>query len=367
MTPLQQQLRQRNLDEDALVRAGISKDRARNLVEGDDPSISEIRLIARKYRIPLRSLIARLPDQIAGNIRLRQNFRTSFDREYESLDLLSRAATLSEVLPSSSEMRVRIDLPVEERNLQAAEKAASFCRSEIFGINNVDPVEDIEELIVVSTNLYVLITSQRKLEGSAIELGEHSFIALAERPSPRMRFTLAHEFGHYLFDLSEQSAAWFDEDAFSFQSGEIAVQERFANSFASSLLLPAQGIGGALTQFRSLHRNDGKNISDLEIMFLARFYDVSFQVAGRRLEDLELVPSGGTQALYENIRQRFQSPEVFADQMGLPRRQDHSWGVGTLKIVRLVRQAVIEGRVSIGRLSEIVELPIADLTEMAKN
>jgi Zn-dependent peptidase ImmA (M78 family) len=203
-----------------------------------------------------------------------------------------------------------------------------------------------------------LIVGLRSIEGSVVAHFAHAFIFLSTRPDPRMRFTLAHEVCHYLCDISDGTGnAWFDEDTLN-PVGHFRRDEVFANSFASALLLPPTGVGEALNAFRKHHKLVDRDISDVEIMFLARFFGVSFQVAARRLEDLKIVPHGGGQSIYEAINKRFGSPEKFADELGLPARIIYDWNRSNERIVREAHDAIASGKLSVGRLAEIAELPI---------
>jgi Zn-dependent peptidase ImmA (M78 family) len=362
-TPLQEQLIRRSISNDALIKVGISGERADELLRGADPTIAEVRKISSVLKIPIRSLVIGKAEVSGGKYRLRENFKSSLDRDYEIFDLLSRAETLASVLSSREHQRAVFEIGPAKKSFEVAEELAQICRRDLLKSDTIAPLIDLETRVAAFTSAHVLISNQRNLEGSVIISNRNAFIFLSPRPDPRMRFTLAHELCHYLVDLpSEETGGWFDEDVLS--SGN-RIDERFANSFASALLLPPVGVGEVLKAFRTHHKLSDQPTSDYEIMFIAVFFGVSFQVAARRLEDLRILPSGAGQSLYENIISRFGSPEKLAERLALPEREIHPWGGGCRLLLIDVRDAIAEGKISIGRLAEIIEMPVEQISQLA--
>lgn len=360
-SPLQQQLSQRSVDLQALVQTGIAERRAEALLSGADPTISEVRNIAIAFDIPIRALITTSSRPSGAEYKLRENFRSGGDADIEVFDLISRAEVLSEAMPEKSDRRTAISVTYEQKTFEFAEELAAFCRSDVLGVDFREPLVDLVDLIANQTNARTLVIDQPHLEGSLVAHHDHFFIFLSTRPDPRMRFTLAHELCHYLCDISPSgNSAWFDEDVLH-PTGSERRDELFANGFASALLLPPTGVGDALKTFRGAYRFTGNEISDVEIMLLARFFGVSFQVAARRLEDLKLLPEGGGQSLYQAVNKNFGSPEKFAERLGLPPRPAYNWSTCNDRVVSETRPAIESGSLSIGRLSEVVSLPIAHI------
>jgi hypothetical protein len=76
------------------------------------------------------------------------------------------------------------------------------------------------------------------------------------------------------------------------------------------------------------------------------------------LEDLKIVPHGAGQSIYEVINKKFGSPEKFADELGLPARIIYDWSKSNERVARESHDAVASGRLSVGRLAEVVELTV---------
>ena len=126
--------------------------------------------------------------------------------------------------------------------------------------------------------------------------------------------------------------------------------ERFANSFASHLLLPADELSA---QYRVRCR-DGR-VADPDLVELAREFDVSTQALVFRLKFLRLLSAEEADATLERPSFRKLDRSTMADrwvqpQPGLPERY-----------VRLAYLAYAKGRLSLARLAELLETTVSDL------
>jgi Zn-dependent peptidase ImmA (M78 family) len=362
--PFISQLESRSIGPDDLVRNGFASQRAADLFAGEDPTVNELRSIAKTFKIPLRALFSARTAGSSVEFKLRENFKKTHVMDGEIFDWISRAETLSLLLPENSEKRYSFEIDFKDKNYGLAEELAEIFRLEILKIAHTGPLIDLERMVRACTNVRSLIIDQPHLEGSVVAHHDHFFIFLSTRPDPRMRFTFAHELCHYLCDVgSSGDSAWFDEDVLD-PVGSDRRDEVFANAFASALLLPASGVGDAMRTIRDMHRIMDDRISDLEILLLARFYGVSFQVAARRLEDLKILPEGGGQSLYQEINKKYKSPERLAEKLGLPKRALYDWHAVNRYTLLEARPALELGAVSIGRLSETVNVPIAEALQV---
>jgi Zn-dependent peptidase ImmA (M78 family)/transcriptional regulator with XRE-family HTH domain len=103
---------------------------------------------------------------------------------------------------------------------------------------------------------------------------QHVLIALnTRRPGERMRFTAAHELGHWLMALPEDMP---DKE-----------KEACCHRFAGALLYPAEHV---LKDFGNHQRT---RVHPGELLNAKRRYGVSMQVALRRLKDLRLLSDSG--------------------------------------------------------------------------
>jgi Zn-dependent peptidase ImmA (M78 family) len=123
----------------------------------------------------------------------------------------------------------------------------------------------------------------------------------ANHPRDRRATSAAHEMGHFV--SSRETVDVYTED---WHSG--SREERFANAFASSFLMPAAAIR---QRFREISTIKGK-FSARHLILLAHGFHVSVEAMCRRLEALELLPKGS----YESLRERGLSQETVHQVLG---------------------------------------------------
>lgn len=105
----------------------------------------------------------------------------------------------------------------------------------------------------------------------------------ANHPEARRRWTLAHEYSHFLIDRNR------GEISILRSSRKIPPQERLADAFAKHFLMPGVGLG---RRFDEIWRAVGGRVSPAEVLQLAHIYRVSFESMMTRLEELERLPRG---------------------------------------------------------------------------
>ena len=126
----------------------------------------------------------------------------------------------------------------------------------------------------------------------------------ARHPQDRRRWSLAHEYGHFLTDRFRSEVSLLRSH------GRSRAGERFADAFARCLLMPAAGLR---RRFNQLSRAADGKITAAEICRLAHHYFVSVATMMLRLEELRLLP-GGT---WERLRDRGFKVREAQRQLGL--------------------------------------------------
>lgn len=349
------------------VRTGLSVERLELLRGGTEPSMAEVRALARGLKMPMNQLMA---DDSAEPVRTL--FRHGFHRLAKADPQVTADDIVSERLARALELVHRYDggwLGSAPRDVssshEGAESLAIWFRGVFCGGDIVRPLHDLPEILEDHVGIPVLVGDSRYVEGASIVSKGWPLIFVARRFGPRMLFTLAHELAHILshHDLSSD-VAFIDEDleAFSASSDERIESERFANAFASSLLLPSQAVGIALRSIRkhlSIKREAA--VGDVELSYMARIFGVSFSVAASRCEVLGLIPRGGAASLNEKMKKDFGSAEKRADAVGVPPRDEIDFPVASKVLLREAVRSVKEGRVSVGRAAEVLEAPLGTL------
>ena len=150
-----------------------------------------------------------------------------------------------------------------------------------FGITEVPvPVEDIVEKLGIRISYApsdeysgMLI---RKEDGGTL-MGINSL----EKP-PRMRFTIAHELGHFLLEKSSVSIDYRNK----YHDSDKPIQEKKADFFAANLLMPEQFLR---RDFKKAVRAKVSVFLEEDLAALAESYNVSREAMKWRLTNLGLL------------------------------------------------------------------------------
>ncbi len=113
----------------------------------------------------------------------------------------------------------------------------------------------------------------------------------AKHPLERRRFTMAHEYAHFLVSRDRPEVTLLG------RSTRVPEGERFADTFAAALLMPRSGLA---RRFHELKRSQSGKATPTTLLQLARAYRVSVQAMTHRLEDLQLIPGGTWDKLVDN-------------------------------------------------------------------
>jgi Zn-dependent peptidase ImmA (M78 family) len=103
----------------------------------------------------------------------------------------------------------------------------------------------------------------------------------ADHPEERRRWSLAHEYGHFLAHRHKANIVVVN------RYQRLPQSEQFADAFANYFLMPTSGL---TMRFNNLQKTKKMVVGDL--CTLAHFYGVSVEALTLRLEDLRLIPTG---------------------------------------------------------------------------
>jgi len=215
-----------------------------------------------------------------------------------------------------------------------------------------DPLTSLPEILVGLGGLILGRMSTSRFEGASIVADGYAFIFVSPRFSGRMLFTLAHELGHLLAHHSDNRSSIFDLSSQIGSFKRTSNVESFADAFASALLMPRNGVGIALNAIRSTLDVREDALGDIEVLYLAIFYGVSFEVAARRCEQLELLPSGGAYSLSQHVKAAYGSAEKLARKLSLPPRAPIRIPQVSENVLDAAIAKIDEGEVSIGWVTD---------------
>lgn len=361
MIRIAEHLSSRHLTWDAAAeKSGLSPERLQQVDSGAEPTLSEMKRIAKMLRVPLSAFTEHAPPEPIKML-FRQTLAQRDVAKQTSIELLS--GQIRDVLAFSA------DLPTDLRWLDqfrgintttsAAERFATIFRQLFCRTDDLEPLQNLSE-IAAELGIFVLFCRDSTIEGVSAIVDNRAFIFVGPRTfAPRMLFTLGHELGHLVAHHSRlnENFALFDSelDGNTIDGRSNRDEEKFADAFASALLLPRQGVLRFLKTLRGQLNSSGP-LGDIEILCLARFYNLGFEVTARRCEQLRLLPKNGARALYQKLTDEFGNPEKRADQLGLPPRARLRIDPSPV----LLRQAVKKirsGSMSMGKAAELLNMP----------
>lgn len=351
--------------------SGISRAAYRNIETGrSEPRSSTLHSIAAGLKVPIEQLV--LPVHELRAVRFRSNKRMR-SREQILADAgrwLADFNQLEEILSD----RVACSLAdirriVYERGNGNSETVAEVSR-EVLGLNREEPVRDICGLL---ESAGVKVGEQKiasedffGLSVAAEDGGPAVIVNTWERISvERWIFTAAHELGHLLLHLSDYDVSRTDEDR---------AHEKEANSFAGAFLMPD------VSFWKEWDETYGQAFVD-RVLKVKRIFRVSYRTVLYRLATRD---HGAV-----NIWARFQAdyrrrhgrtllrddePEALAaDAFRASLPEDSSAGepdglspVDFMhdRLSRLVRRAVEQEEISLGRGAEVLGLSLQDMRDL---
>ncbi|WP_334004355.1 XRE family transcriptional regulator [Burkholderia gladioli] len=365
MLNIAEHLRSRQLSWETVAEsAGISTARLHDVAGGADASLGEMRRIAKALRVPISAVIE---EATADPIKLL--FRQTIGQR--ALDLLSSVEILAAQIQDALSIARSFPADTEwleafrgmHASLDSAELFAVLFRSRFAGLGDTEPFLTLPS-VVESLKVHVLYARDASVEGVSAIVEGYAFIILGARTfKPRMFFTIAHELGHLVAHHSHRDTGYVtldrERDVGNIEHAPRRAEEQFADAFASSLLLPRHGVLQALSTIRENFGASGP-LGDVEVLSLARFYGVSFEVAARRCEQLDLLPPHGAHALYQKLVDAFGNPERRAGSLGLAAREDSEISTSQ-SLLEAAGRRIRAGTLSLGRAAELLNVPASTL------
>lgn len=351
--------------------SGLSRAAYRNIEMGaSTPRVANLQAIASSLGVSIRDLVTPVRQLRVVRFRSKSKLR---DREQILVDVgrwLADFCELEQLLGDYNESRLDCIRNQLESAENRAKSAAALARN-ILGIAPASPIRDICGL----------------LESAGVKVGErklasHDFFGLsvcADDGGPavvvntwsrisveRWIFTAAHELGHLILHFSDYDVreTELDKD-----------QENEANLFASAFLMPDSSFHEKWEQSRGLAFVDRVltvkrifGVSYLTVLYrLSQDYPeldnvwVRFKAEYKRRTGRKLFLEDEPDALkHDAFRTSLLEYHCAAEPFGLS-KQDFVHG----RLFRLVRMAIEQEKISLGRGAEILEISLASMRELS--
>lgn len=162
----------------------------------------------------------------------------------------------------------------------------------------------------------------------------------------RIRWSLAHEYAHFLAHRTTPDIS------FEHQYQRKPEGERFADSFAEFFLMPSSSLN---TRFNVLYQAKGR-ITPADLIRLAHEYGVSVEAMTRRLENMNLLPTG----IWEALKKRQFKVEETQKQLALEFEPKEKLPNG---YVSLVMEAYYQGKLTIGEVAYFLQVDLLEARE----
>lgn len=253
---------------------------------GRRPRLDELQTLAGLYGTTVNALLRRE----SAKVDLRPRFRRTQDGgsvvEAASAlltDLVKAEIELEDLLGVVRRRSEPPERPILPGNVLAQAEEDAFELRQWLGIGDA-PVHDVVSILELQLGARVFVRRlEAKISGLyAYDDGAGPCILLnAVHTRERRAQTAAHELGHY---ISTRRAP----DSLYDGSPEQTREERYANAFARAFLTPARTVKSV---FRDTTAG-AANLTRRHVIVLAHAFGVSREALVRRLEELDLVPSG---------------------------------------------------------------------------
>jgi len=326
--------------------------------------MSDLRAISTGLRVPLRVLASgKRPsdesDKLGLLFRSVRQARPGYDVTVERVATFIEAAL--RVLPPQDHLPDWLhDFVVGDESYEEAARLATQFRFKFCPDRMDDPIHHLPQLLD-QAGIFTARLRFSQYEGVSLIAENYCFVFVSPRFIGRMLFSLAHELGHLIAHHRGGHAPIFERASHIGNFKSRTRSEGFVDAFASNLLLPDTAIARALQTIRDHFQIRSPVIGDLEILFVARYFGVSFDVAARRCEELELLPPGGAASLVDKLQKEYGSSEKRADAIGLPVRPPIPFPAVSKRLGEAIGDAIDRGEVSIGWAADRFGLSLGEI------
>ncbi|MEH2058616.1 MAG: XRE family transcriptional regulator [Nostoc sp.] len=323
---------------------------------------TELVKLARAYGFSVSDFVSPRPVVQPFEVQFRAVYQRS---EKEEAEIKPFILQLEELCQNYLELEKIIDAPLpqnypleyEVKNLPikaAAENIAVVERQRLgLGDGPIPRFRDILEQDVGFRIFYLKMpTKYSEVYSYNEEIGGCMAIN-ANHPEERRRWSMAHGYLHFLAHRRKP------EFHFDGQYQRVPESEQLAETFPKYFLMPTSGL---LKRFNDMCRTHSEfKFTTTNLFTLAHYYGVSVEALVRRLEEMELLPSGTWNKLqYRGLKVRKVQKELGLE--SIPQRPD----MMPLHYQRLAIEALDKGLVTEGRFADFFNIDRLEARSIAE-
>lgn len=339
-------------------RSGISEKHLAEISEGiTPPTLHDVKKLSTVLNLSVSYLLRETQPQREYDFL----FRQGIESDHMSIVIDRFGHFVEGILalkPDKNDVEnVREKLIHGDNSFEHAEFLAHAFR--VLYFNEEDPIDVLPSLLSDLGFIVKTVSLGKSVEGASAYIKDLPFVFISPSFEPRMLFTLAHELGHILNHHGTGDFFYFDEHISFNRRTQKRDVERFANTFASCLLLPPSAVGKALVKLRERNLMFNKNqIGEIELLQVMRIFNVSFEVVLRRFEDLKLIEQGFASSISQKVKDEYGSSEKRADSLGIPPRKQIIFPEAPGFLISQAVELVSKGDLSLGKAAELLNVPI---------
>jgi len=352
--------------EDIAKKTKLPLERVKAILAGQPYSAAELRALSSGLQIPLQAF-AQGHSPASEDTKLGILFRKTTDVKENYDHTLSSVASYVEaalkILPRRESNPEWLDeLAPAKQTPQEASRSAGLFRARFTPKETQGEILNLGTILANEAGVIIGRLKRSRYEGASVLTDGYAFVFISPRFPARMLFTLAHELGHLIAHHRSGERAAFDKPTQIGSGKKQNLEELFVDAFASNVLMPDRGVGIALDTIRELFKiKTTPHVGDIEILYLSRIFGVSFDVAARRCEALELLPRGGANSLIAEIKKLYRNPEVRARGLELPPRRDiHIPKISSI-LLRSIAMGIERGDISSGWAAERFGISVGEI------
>lgn len=339
------------------------------LLTGGSARLSEIRALSSGLRVPKQFFSPRRDQGALSNLQFQ--FRSTQNSDISFNPTVERVASFVEAALSLLPDRFHPPEVIRQNHIDpsyaSAQLLAANYRENFVGDDKSSPLLNLPDMLAGIDGVILSLIKESRFEAISILKSNYLFLFVSPRFPARMLFSVAHELAHAAAGHIQEDAPLFEGASSIGNFRKSRINERFCDAFAGNLLLTDDGALGFLSITRNqLGIPSNEPLGDIEILLLARFYGVSFDVAAKRCEDLNLLPTGGAVSLVDHLKKHHKSAERRANDLGLPERVKINFPAVSPILAKLLQEGLENGDISSGWASDNFNLSISELMALNK-
>jgi hypothetical protein len=268
---------------------------------------------------------------------------------------LARLATLACTLTSEKSALWSPDADRIPFTTKSATGLAETVRQRL-GVDDANPLYRLASLLPMRMNTLVFSVNHPRVESACALIAGTPLILIANDIGFQQLTACARQLGHLLAIASRLKGS--DDEAHVALRAEgdsrprPGPSEYFAANFAIELLVPTPGLAVALRRVRELLKVKNRALGDVEMLYLARIFGVTFFDIARKCERSQLLPLGGAAAIVKFIDEGFGGAEKRADDLNLPERPAIEFPMAPMSFLARLKRRITNGELSHAEAAE---------------